>query len=221
MTIPHRIWDLPTRLFHWLLVVCFLGLIITGNVGGLWMDWHFRFGYAVLCLLVFRVLWGFVGGYWSRFATFVYSPSSLFLYLRGCSPDLHRVGHNPLGALSVFALLAALCIQVLSGLLSDDDIFHRGPWAVWASYDWIETASRYHKQIGKFVVIGLVVLHVLALVFYKVVKHQALVKAMITGDKALDTQVPVSADAPPQRIKALVVFAISVVMTYGIVHLKI
>lgn len=221
MTLFYRIWDLPTRLFHWLLVLCVLGLIITGNIGGLWMDWHFRFGYAVLCLLVFRVLWGFVGGYWSRFATFVYSPSSLLHYLRGRSPLLHRVGHNPLGALSVFALLAALCVQVFSGLLSDDEIFHRGPWAVWASYDLIEMASRYHKQVGKFVVLGLVVLHLLALVFYKVVKRQALVHSMVTGDKSLESDVPVSADAAPQRIKAVVVFAISVVITYGLVNLAL
>lgn len=221
MTTHYRIWDLPTRLFHWLLALCVVGLVVTGNVGGLWMDWHFRFGYAVLCLLVFRVLWGVVGGYWSRFGSFVYGPTALFNYLRGKSPLLHRVGHSPMAALSVFALLLALLVQVLTGLLSDDEIFHRGPWAVWASYDLIESASRYHKQVGKFVVMGLVVLHLLALVFYKVVKRQALVQAMVTGDKALDTDVPVSADAAPQRLKALVVLGISVAMTYGLVNLAL
>lgn len=221
MTTHYRIWDLPTRLFHWLLALCVVGLVVTGNVGGLWMDWHFRFGYAVLCLLVFRALWGVVGGYWSRFGSFVYGPTALFNYLRGKSPLLHRVGHSPMAALSVFALLLALLVQVLTGLLSDDEIFHRGPWAVWASYDLIESASRYHKQVGKFVVMGLVVLHLLALVFYKVVKRQALVQAMVTGDKALDTDVPVSADAAPQRLKALVVLGISVAMTYGLVNLAL
>lgn len=221
MTSTYRIWDLPTRLFHWLLVMCVLGLIITGNVGGLWMDWHFRFGYSVLCLLIFRLLWGFVGGYWSRFASFVYSPSSVLLYWRGQSPQLHQVGHSPMAALSVFALLAALLVQVFTGLLSDDEIFHRGPWAVWASYDWIETASRYHKEVGKLVVLGLVLLHLLALLFYKFVKHQSLVQAMVTGDKSLDVDVPVSADARPQRLKALALFALSALLTYGLVNLRL
>jgi cytochrome b len=220
MTSTYRIWDLPTRVFHWLLVMCVLGLIITGNVGGLWMDWHFRFGYAVLCLLIFRVLWGFVGGYWSRFSSFIYSPASLLMYWRGHSPWLHRVGHTPMAALSVFALLAVLLVQVFTGFLSDDEIFHRGPWAVWASYDWIEAASRYHKDIGKLVVLGLVLLHLLALLFYKFVKRQSLVQAMVTGDKSLDVDVPVSADARPQRLKALAVFAVSALITYGLVNLS-
>lgn len=221
MTSTYRIWDLPTRLFHWLLVMCVLGLIITGNVGGLWMDWHFRFGYAVLCLLIFRVLWGFVGGYWSRFSSFIYSPASLLMYWRGQSPWLHRVGHSPMAALSVFALLAALLVQVFTGLLSDDEIFHRGPWAVWASYDWIEAASRYHKDIGKLVVLGLVLLHLLALFFYKFIKRQSLVQAMVTGDKSLDVDVPVSADALNQRLKALAVFVVSALITYGLVNLSL
>ena len=221
MTTLYRIWDLPTRLFHWLLALSVLGLVVTGNVGGLWMDWHFRLGYAVLCLLIFRLLWGFVGGYWSRFGAFIFGPSALLQYLRGRSPLLHRVGHSPLAALSVFALLLALFLQVLTGLLSDDEIFHRGPWAVWAPYDWIETASRYHKQVGKFVVMGLVALHLLALVFYKVVKRQALVQAMVTGDKALEANVPTSLDAAPQRLMALLVFALSVAATYGLVNLSL
>lgn len=221
MTNLYRIWDLPTRLFHWLLALCVVGLMVTGNVGGLWMDWHFRFGYAVLCLLIFRMLWGLVGGYWSRFASFIFSPSALWQYLRGLSPLLHRVGHSPLAALSVFALVLALFVQVFTGLLSDDEIFHRGPWAVWASYDWIESASRYHKKVGKFVVMGLVGLHLLALLFYKVVKRQALVKAMVTGDKLLESEVPVSLDAAPQRLKAALVLALSVAMTYGLVNLNL
>ena len=220
MTSNYRIWDLPTRVFHWLLVMCVLGLIITGNVGGLWMDWHFRFGYAVLCLLIFRVMWGFVGGYWSRFSSFIYSPASLLMYWRGQSPWLHRVGHSPMAALSVFALLAALLLQVFTGLLSDDEIFHRGPWADWASDEWIEAASRYHKDIGKLVVLGLVLLHLLALLFYKFIKHQSLVQAMVTGDKSLDVDVPVSVDELPQRLKALTVFAVSALMTYGLVNLS-
>nr|MCU0941443.1 cytochrome b/b6 domain-containing protein [Hydrogenophaga sp.] len=89
-----RIWDLPTRLFHWLLAFCVVGLVVTGNVGGAWMEWHLRLGYAVVALLVFRVCWGFIGGRWSRFASFVYSPASLVRYLRGQAPLAHTAGHS-------------------------------------------------------------------------------------------------------------------------------
>ena len=101
-----RVWDLPTRLFHWLLAVTVTGVLATGLLGV--MEWHFRLGYAVLALLVFRIVWGLVGGRWSRFAAFVYSPSRLLGYLRGVAHPEDGVGHNPLGALSVFGLLAVL-----------------------------------------------------------------------------------------------------------------
>lgn len=217
----YRIWDLPTRVFHWLLVGCIVGLLITGNVGGWWMDWHFRLGYAVLCLLVFRVIWGFVGGYWSRFAAFIYSPSALLQYLRGRSPLLHRVGHNPLGALSVWTLLVLLCVQVLSGLLSDDQVFYRGPWAEWAPAALIDVASAYHKAVGKLLVVAWVVLHLLALLFYKVVKREALVLAMVRGDKSLATAVPASADHAAQRRRAVVVLVVSALITTGLVYLRL
>jgi cytochrome b len=106
-----RVWDLPTRVFHWLLAACVLGLLVTGHVGGALMAWHARLGYAVLALLLFRVLWGFVGGYWSRFAAFVAGPARIIAYLRGADcPD--RLGHNPLGAVSVLAMIALLLVQV-------------------------------------------------------------------------------------------------------------
>ena len=93
-----RVWDLPTRLFHWLLALCVVGLVVTGKVGGAAMDWHARLGYAVLALLLFRLAWGFIGGHWSRFATFLYAPRSVGAYLAGRGHPDHLVGHNPLGA---------------------------------------------------------------------------------------------------------------------------
>ena len=114
---PHtvRIWDLPTRLFHWALAACVIGLVITAKVGGNAMEWHFRLGYAVLALLVFRVVWGLIGGRWSRFSAFLYSPARLVRYLRGNAHPEDSAGHSPLGALSVFALLAVLGAQVGTG----------------------------------------------------------------------------------------------------------
>ena len=121
---PVRIWDLPTRAFHWSLAACVTGSIISAYIGGNAMVWHLRLGYAVFTLLAFRVLWGFAGGRWSRFANFIYSPATVLRYLRGQSRahEHHEAGHNPLGALSVFGLLALLAAQVGTGLFADDEI---------------------------------------------------------------------------------------------------
>ena len=90
-----RVWDLPTRLFHWLLAACVIGLVVTGSVGGNWMNGHLRLGYAVLTLLLFRLVWGFIGGHWSRFGSFIYAPSSVIAYLRGRARPEHSVTAKP------------------------------------------------------------------------------------------------------------------------------
>src|ERR1035437_10986618 len=120
----HRIrgWDLPPRLFHWALVLCFAASIVTGTIGGSAMAWHFRSGCLVLSLLLFRLVWGFIGGRWSRFASFVHRPATVLAYIRGQGLPDHSVGHNPLGAGSVLALLSFLLLQVASGSFSDDEI---------------------------------------------------------------------------------------------------
>ena len=198
-----RVWDLPTRLFHWLLVIAVVGLIITGNLGGAWMTSHFRLGYAVLALLLFRLGWGFVGGYWSRFSRFIYSPLTLLRYLRGQSMPEHELGHSPTAALSVFALLLVLSLQVVSGLLSDDEIAFTGPLSRFAPSEWVSLATAYHAEWGKLVLIGLVVLHLLAVGYYKWVRKTSIVAAMITGDKTTDLLQPASRDGLAQRALAL------------------
>ncbi len=212
-----RVWDWPTRLFHWLLVAAVVGLVVSGNVGGAWMEWHMRLGFFVLSLLWFRLLWGLWGGRWSRFAAFLYAPQSLWAYLRGRSPVTHRVGHTPLGALSVFAMLAVLGLQVGTGLFTDDEIFYAGPLTAVASYDIIEAASRYHKGWGKWILIALVALHLLALLAYKLLARQALVLAMITGDKTLNEQVESANDGPRQWLLAAALYAIACGLTYLVV----
>ena len=93
-TVAVRIWDLPTRLFHWTLAVLVVALVVTGSVGGLWMEWHLRAGMAVLALLLFRLTWGLIGGHWSRFANFLYSPSRILRYLRKDGHALDEAGHG-------------------------------------------------------------------------------------------------------------------------------
>ncbi|WP_332745111.1 cytochrome b/b6 domain-containing protein [Hydrogenophaga sp.] len=205
-----RVWDLPTRLFHWLLAAAVVGLVITANIGGNWMNWHMRLGYAVLALLLFRVVWGFVGGHWSRFGSFLFAPSTVIAYLRGQPHPEHRVGHTPLGALSVFALLAVLLAQVSTGLMSDDEIAFFGPLVRFVSGETVALATSYHKNVGKFIVIGLVVLHVVAVFFYKWVKKDNLIRPMVVGDKqvARAVSVPQTRDSAASRALALLVLAL-------------
>lgn len=197
-----RVWDLPTRLFHWALVLCFAGLIVSGEVGGDAMVWHFRLGYAVLTLVLFRVVWGLVGGYWSRFRNFLTSPATLWAYVRG-QPARHTVGHNPLGALSVLGLLLALLVQVGSGLLSDDEILATGPLVGKVASQWVELATYFHTEIGKVFVIALVCLHVAAIAWYRWKKNKNLLRPMLIGDAPAPAGTPASQDTAATRLLAV------------------
>jgi cytochrome b len=205
------VWDLPTRLFHWVLVACVVGLFITGYTGGNALEWHFRFGYTVFTLVLFRLVWGVAGGRWSRFTSFVHGPGTVLRYLRGQASEAEHldVGHNPLGAFSVLALLAVLAAQVATGLVADDEIATVGPLNVLVSGAVASQATSYHKDIGQWLMVTLVALHLAAIVFYKVARHKALVPPMIHGDKALPPGVPAAADGWPQRALAAVVVSLA------------
>ena len=138
-------------------------------------------------------------------------------YLRGDVRPEHRVGHNPLGMLSVLALLFILLAQVSTGLISDDEIAFTGPLVRFVSGDTISDATSYHKNVGKFIVIGLVVLHLLAIAFYKLVKKDNLVRPMLTGDKELALAVPSARDTASSRIGALVVLGLCASAVYALV----
>ena len=214
-----RVWDLPTRLFHWALAACVIGLVVTANVGGNLMEWHGRLGYAVLSLLLFRIVWGFVGGHWSRFGSFLYGPAAVIAYLRGKARPEHKVGHNPLGMLSVFALIAVLLLQVSTGLFSDDEIAFTGPLVGLVSGDTVSQATSYHKSVGKLMLIALVVVHVLAILYYKWVKKDNLVRPMVLGDKLVPVPVPSARDTVASRVLALGVWALCAGVVYWIVGL--
>ncbi|MDD3937474.1 cytochrome b/b6 domain-containing protein [Rhodoferax sp.] len=206
MAVLVRVWDAPTRLFHWALSLCVVGLFVTSQVGGTAMDWHFRFGYGVLTLLLFRFVWGLSGGHWSRFSTFVVPPLLIWRYLQGQANPQDCVGHNPLGALSVVTMLALLSLQVASGLISDDEIAAAGPLVRFVSSTWVGNATFYHKEIGKFILLGLVALHLGAIAFYYFRKHDDLVTPMITGDKSVPIQAPSARDGRPERRRAGLIF---------------
>jgi len=202
-----RVWDLPTRLFHWSLVATTIALVATAKLGGNAMEWHLRLGYVMLALLVFRLVWGLVGGRWSRFASFLYSPTRLWRYLRGGGED--DVGHSPLGALSVFALLAVLLLQVGSGLVSDDEIAFAGPLTRFVPGSVVGQATWYHKDVGQYLLYALVGLHLLAILFYVLVRKRTLVRPMLGGDKQLPRPASPSRDDMASRAGAAVVLALS------------
>ena len=213
-----RVWDLPTRIFHWGLVLCFVGLVATAQLGGEAMVWHFRFGYTALSFLLFRLVWGVSGGIWSRFSTFVSGPSHILRYLRGEGGAGDSVGHNPMGALSVMALLAFALLQVATGLFSDDEIATAGPLAKMVSGSLVSFATFYHTNVGKIILIVLVVLHVAAILFYRVKRQENLVRPMLSGDKELAEPFESSRDDAGSRAKALLIFAVCAACVAGLVQ---
>lgn len=210
-----RVWDLPTRLFHWALVVCVMGLVVTGTVGGNAMIWHFRFGYSVLTMLLFRTIWGLVGGRWSRFGAFIYTPQNVINYLKGQGKPEHGVGHSPIGAASVFAMLAVLLAQVGSGLLSDDEIAFAGPLTRFVSNATVSLSTHYHKHIGKWLLLALVLLHIAAIIFYLRRKNN-LVGPMLHGDKELAVAAPPSRDDTLSRTAALLILVACAAVAYWV-----
>jgi cytochrome b len=203
-----RVWDLPTRLFHWLLVFCVLALVVSGHVGGNAMQWHARLGYTVLALLLFRIVWGFVGGRWSRFAAFLYAPRTVLEYVAGRAHPDHLVGHNPLGAGSVLAMLAVLLAQGGTGLFADDEVGFTGPLNALVSTDRGLALTWYHRNVGQWVILGLVLLHLAAIVFYVTKKRQVLVAPMVSGDKVLAHAAPSARDDFGSRLLAAVLPAL-------------
>jgi len=178
-----RIWDLPIRAFHWSLVVCITGSIISVNIGGNAIQWHAYFGYTILTLIIFRIVWGFVGSTYARFSSFTASPTRILQYLRGQAP--RYLGHNPLGSLSIFALMLSLSVQVTTGLFGDDEIAFQGPFAKYVSSSTIELLSSIH-DINQYVIYGLIGLHVASIVYYFKFKNENLVMPMLLGDKEID-----------------------------------
>jgi cytochrome b len=208
-TTPVRVWDLPTRLFHWALALFLVLLVVSGHVGGNALVWHMRLGYGVFALLLFRLLWGFMGGRWSRFSNFVYGPGTVMRYLRGqvAAGEHLDVGHNPLGSFSVLALLALLALQVATGLVADDEIATTGPLNRFVSNATASQATGWHTDIGQWILIALALLHIGAILFYRFRHDKDLVRPMLLGDKALPAGTPASVDSLATRLRAAALLA--------------
>lgn len=197
-----RIWDLPTRLAHGLLALLFVVSFVTGQAGGSWLEWHFLSGYALFALLVFRLLWGFAGPRYARFAAFAPSPSRTLAYLRA---RRREAGHSPLGAWSVYAMLAALGAQVATGLYANDATFTEGPWAKFVSNATSNALTRLH-HLNRWMLLALVLLHLAALAVYAG-RGARLLGSMWHGD-AFVTAVPAEDDARI-RLRAVLLAALA------------
>ena len=177
-----KVWDLPTRLFHWALVALIALQYASGEFGWLSMQWHFWLGYTTLALLVFRVLWGFAGSQTSRFADFVRGPRAVLRYmldsLRGRAP--HAPGHNPLGGWSVLALLALVALQAVSGLFTSDDISEEGPLVAHVSTATVGTLTKIHHLAADALLI-LIALHVGAVLLHWALRRDNLIAPMLHG----------------------------------------
>ena len=179
-----KVWDAPTRLFHWAVVVLIACSYVSIQYDRL--DLHFLSGYALLTLLLFRLAWGFVGSETSRFKHFLRSPAAALSHLRGFGrrePD-DQVGHNAAGGWMVLVLLADIAVQVGLGLFSNDDVLVDGPLRHLVSKQVSDRITALHAD-NFYVLLGLIVLHVLAVIAYAVIRKQNLLRPMITGRKRL------------------------------------
>ncbi len=176
------VWDLPTRVFHWAIVACVIGAWASVELLED-MDWHQRFGLGIIGLVVFRLLWGFLGATTARFASFVRGPGAAFAYIRDwrAGQAAKYTGHNPLGAFSVLALLLLLAVQAGLGLFANDELFFEGPLASLVSSSLSNRLSGLHETMFN-VLLAVIVLHVLAAVVY-LLRGDNLIWPMITGRK--------------------------------------
>ena len=215
------VWDFPTRLFHWLLVVSIAFQYISAEILDDAMQWHFYVGYFVLGLILFRFIWGFVGHFYSRFSAFLSSPMATVRYLKGDDSQVYLT-HNPAGAWSVVVLLTLVSTQAISGLFITDDIFLDGPYHSAVSSDTADIANWiHHNMINALWVF--IAIHLVAVAVYQIKGH-GLIQAMFHGKK-LDRQSKVSSEKTSSVAlskgiwwKCIIVALISFAVVYTIVE---
>jgi cytochrome b len=212
------VWDLPLRAFHWLFAGSILAAWATAKLGFGWMKWHFWLGYCVMGLLVFRLIWGFIGPKHARFSDFLKGPSTVMRYARsltGAAETIRSVGHNPLGALMVVLMLVLVAFQVFTGFFATDDIAWSGPYNAAVSGSTAAELTSLHHLTFDFIwaAIGL---HVAAILYYAYVKQDNLVPAMLTGWKPIEAVPADEVITSSELWKALIVIAASTTVVYWV-----
>lgn len=178
------VWDLPVRIFHWTLLLAIVGAFITNQLGVVYFRYHLWFGYTVLVLVAFRLVWGLIGTRHARFWNFVRGPVTTVRYTRDLlrGRDVHYAGHNPLGALMVVVLLGAIFAQAATGLFGNDEIFNVGPLYGYVTNELSLELTSVHRQLFYWLA-GAAAIHILAVLAHWLFKRENLVAAMITGRK--------------------------------------
>jgi cytochrome b len=214
--LPMRVWDLPTRLFHWGILLAAVTSYVSIKLN--WMQTHFFAGYTMITLLLFRLAWGLIGSDTARFARFLKGPAAVTGYLRHLfRPETdNQVGHNPAGGWMVMLLLLAMAVQAATGLFSNDDVLFEGPLAHLAGKPLSNRISGIHS-FNVNICLTLIGLHVLAVILYRFIKKQDLIGPMISGKKKLPGATP----APRMRspVLALIVLLCAAGVTWGITQL--
>ena len=179
-----NVWNPYIRLSHWFMVLLFSGLIITGKAEEDYMQWHFYMGYLLSALLIARVLYGFWGIPVAQFKHFLKGPFSLLRYIKQLISGQKPIylGHNPLGGVMVLVLLVLLLAQVMTGLVSSDDVFWFGPLYEWVS-DEVQTSMAWWHKLSPDILLGLIACHILAVLVHELALKERLLKAMMTGKK--------------------------------------
>lgn len=224
--VEHRlIWDLPTRLVHWAIAICFVGSWITAEAGFDWTETHFRLGYCTLGLILFRVLWGVFGTTHARFASFLTGPRAVLLHVQHLwarpdpeQPLAEAPGHNPLGGWAALVLLSSLCAQAVTGLFLTDDIFYAGPYNPAVSADtasWLAGLHHWNFRLLQ----ALVGLHLLAIGWYFWRLRQNLLVPMLSGKKSslrVSAQMAIPSSA---LLRAVLVALIAGAAIWGLLYL--
>ena len=214
-----KVWDLPTRLFHWILVMLMIAQWLTAENDST-IQYHIWGGYTVLVLVLFRVIWGFAGSDTARFRDFIRGPGAALAYvkalLRGETPLY--LGHNPMGGWSIVAMLVLLLIQAGTGLFANDDITTEGPLYGWVSKgtsDWLTTIHKFNFNLLLLVI----AVHISAVLFYLFVKRENLIHPMLSGRKHLPTDL--AGPAAPRIVNpwlGLVVLAVAIAVVWLLVR---
>ena len=204
------VWDLPTRLFHWLLVPVLVGSWVTHELGLEWTEVHMWFGYTALTLILFRVIWGFVGPAHARFSSFLAGPGRTRDYARawraGAPPKF--AGHNPLGGWAIMAMLISVLVQGVTGMFNGDEIMYSGPWHWTLSGDIADVVEEIH-EVNFNVLLALIGLHLAAIASYWVRWRTNLVTPMVTGRKPADQADPGAAIAGDRLAVAIVALGLA------------
>ena len=214
---PQLIWDLPLRLWHWALVVCLAGSWITAEAGFDWTTTHFYFGYSALALVLFRLAWGLLGTFHSRYASFLTSPKRVLTYLRRPNGAKPSTGHNPLGGWASVAIVVLIGLQASSGLFISDDIFYAGPYNTVVSGSTADWLAGWHHQLFTLIQIT-VVAHVLAVSWYTWGRKEGLIQAMFHGKKRLKIRSTEETVNEHRGMRALLLLALAAAVVATLVY---